>query len=222
MRYLISFFLVALLPTIKIYAQKQEPLKDPKAKVILDKISKEAENSSSIQLKFDYKIINNQTKQTETQKGYAFLQKDKYKLIITGVEIISDGKSIYTYQKGINEMTINNVDPEEESIFNPTKLYSMYKKGFKYRYLSDYSRDGMQLSIIDLYPENIDEKNFTRIRIEVDTRQNRIASFTTFGKDGIDYVIIFNQYKKNIKLPEDFFIFKKEKYSKDIEIVDLR
>lgn len=222
MRHLFLLFVFSSFFSATLLSQDSDGVKDPKAKAVLDKIAAKTESFSSLQLKFDYKIINNQTKESQTQKGYAFIQGDKYKLIIPGIEIISDGQSVWTYQKEITEVSINTADPEDESVFNPAKLYTIYNRGFKYQFLGDYSRDGMQLAVIDLYPEEPGKKNFTRVRIEADTQKDRIASFTTFGKDGIDYVIEFTQYKSDIKLPSDFFTFKEAKYPDEVEIIDLR
>lgn len=222
MKYILFLLTISLLFVGSINAQDTDEIKDPKAKAVLDKISRKTENYSSLQLKFIYKIINNQTQQTENHNGYAFLQDDKYKLIIPGVEIISDGKSVWTYQKEVMEVSVNIADKEDESVFNPAKLYTIYKRGFKYQHQGDYTRNGLQIAIIDLFPEKPAKKNFTRVRIEADTQKDRIVSFTTFGKDGIDYVIEFTEFKPDIKIPEGFFSFKPEKYPEDVEVIDLR
>jgi len=205
------------------YAQDESPEgKDPKAKAVLDEIAKKTEALDNLQLKFHYQIINNQTKQTQSYKGHAFIKGNKYKLIIPALEIISDGNSVWTYQKEVREVSIQKADPEDESIFNPAKLYTIYKRGFKYQYLGEHSRDGMNLAIIDLYPEQPGKKSFTRVRVEADTDKNRIISFTTFGKDGIDYVVEFSDFKPNIKIPDGFFTFNEEKYPDDTEVIDMR
>ncbi|MEA2043032.1 MAG: outer membrane lipoprotein carrier protein LolA [Bacteroidota bacterium] len=217
-----SVFIFLFTLTIGFNSLAQNNVKDPKAKAILDKLSEQTEGFKSIQLKFDYKIINNQTKQEKSYKGYTFMQKDRYKIIIPTVEIISDGESMWTYQKEIGEVSIDYIRPEEDNIFNPAKLFTIYKRGYKYKLIGSYKRKAMNISIIDLFPESPDKKSFTRVRIEIDTEKNRIVSLTTFGKDGIDYVIEIQNTKPNIKIPEGFFTFKKEKYPKDIEIIDLR
>ena len=217
----ISLAFILLLNTSFSLAQKPES-KDPKAKVILDKISKKTEAYKSLQIKFDYKVINNQTKKQQEYKGYAFLQKDKYKLLIPSVEIISDTKNVWTYQKEVAEVSVNYADPDDESIFNPAKLFTIYKRDFKYKLIGEYSRKGMDIAVIDLFPEDIDKKNYTRVRLEADTSNDKIVSVTTFGKDGIDYVIELNNLKPNIKIPDDFFTFNKDKYPDDVEVIDMR
>lgn len=224
MKYPISWLILFLLSVNPILAQENNDnaMKDPKAKAILDKIAEKTEKLNSLQLKFNYRVINNQTKQTQTYKGHAFIQDDKYKLIIPGLEIISDGKSVWTYQKEVQEVSIDKADPESESVFNPAKLYTIYKRGFKYQLLGKSPRDGMDIAVIDMYPEKPAKKNYTRVRIEADTDKNRIVSITTFGKDGIDYIVEFSDFKQNITIPDGFFSFKKEKYPENTEIIDMR
>ena len=213
--------LIILLHTSASFSQNKET-KDPKAKEILDKISKKTDSYNSLKIKFDYKIINNQTRKEHSYKGYAFLQKDKYKLIIPGIEIISDAKSVWTYQKEVKEVSVDYADPEDESIFNPAKLFTIYKRGFKYKLIGEYNRKEIPIAVIDLFPEDIEKKNFTRARIETDTEKYKIVSVTTFGKDGIDYVIELNSLKPDIKIPDNFFTFSKDKYPDDVEIIDMR
>ncbi len=204
-----------------IYAQSTEN-KDPKAKVILDDIAKKMKSFNNIKLYFDYKIINNQSKKEQVEKANAVIQKNNYKIMMKNLEIMSDGKAVYTYQKEIMEITISENNPDEESIFNPAKIYSLYEKGFKYKLLGRYKKQNRNLAVIDLFPENYKQANYTRLRLEIDMDKKQIASFTTFGKNGINYMAEFSKYEYNTKLPSDFFVFQKDKLPEDIEIVDLR
>ena len=66
----------------------------------------------------------------ESKDGTIYIKGDKYNLDISGQNVISDGKTIWTYIKDADEIHINNVNPDDESLsFN--KLLTNYNKDFR-------------------------------------------------------------------------------------------
>ena len=199
-----------------------ELVKDPAAKKILDAVSKKVSQSKGIRIKFTYTTDNRQNNYHDTQKGYVFLEGQKFKVIIPKTEIISDGKSVWTYMKEDNEVTISETDTSEVSIFNPGKLFTAYKHGFKYLLIGVETIDNIKYNVIDLYPEDTENSPYSIIRIKINKTTNEIYSLKTSGKSGVDYTFKVIEYKTNIKLPEILFNFDKTKYPGDIEITDMR
>lgn len=195
---------------------------DPKAKKILDKVSLKTKEYKTIQIKFSYTIEDKKENVKETNKGYVFLKGNKYKLIIPGTEIFSDGKTVWSYIKDAEEIDITEPSEDEESIFNPAKLFSIYEKGFKYQYMGENTVDGIAYAVIDLFPENPGQKSYSRIRLFIDTKKSQIQTIKTFGNNGIDYSIIVDTFKTGVKLPDALFTFDKSKYPATVEVVDLR
>ena len=199
-----------------------ELAKDPAAKKILDAVSKKVSESGGIRIKFTYQVENKQNAYNDTQKGYVFLEGQKFKAIIPDIEIISDGISVWTYNKKEEEVTISETDTSEVSIFNPVKLFSAYKKGFKYLLIGSETIDNVKYHVIDLYPEDTESSPYSIIRIKINKVTNEIYSLKTSGKSGVDYTFQVVDYSKNMKFPEKLFIFDKTKYPEDIEITDMR
>lgn len=218
-----STLILALSLIISISLNAQSALtQDPAAKKILDKVSKTTKEYKSIQIKFSYTIENKQENVTETNIGYVFLKGNKYKLIIPGTEIFSDGKTVWSYIKDAEEIDITEPGEDEESIFNPAKLFTIYEKGFKYSYIGDNKVDNVTLAVIDLFPENPGDKPYSRVRIFVDDKKGQIVSIKTFGKNGIDYIIDVKTFKQGSNIPDQLFVFDKTKYPENVEIVDMR
>ena len=199
-----------------------ELVKDPAAKKILDAVSKKVSQSKGIRIKFTYTTDNRQNNYHDTQKGYVFLEGQKFKVIIPKTEIISDGQSVWTYMKEDAEVTISETDTSEVSIFNPGKLFTAYKHGFKYLLIGVETIDNIKYNVIDLYPEDTENSPYSIIRIKINKATNEIYSLKTSGKSGVDYTFKVVEYKTNIKLPEKLFEFDKTKYPSDIEISDMR
>jgi len=199
-----------------------ELTKDPAAKKILDAVSIKVSQSKCVRIKFSYTTDNRQNNYHDTQKGYIFLEGQKFKVIIPKNEIISDGKSVWTYMKEDNEVTISEADTSEISIFNPAKLFTAYKHGFKYLLIGEETIENIKYNVIDLYPEDTENNPYSIIRLKISKTKNEIYSLKTSGKSGVDYTFQVVEYKPNINIPEGLFKFDKSKYPIDIEITDMR
>jgi len=199
-----------------------ELVKDSAAKKILDAFSKKASQSKGVRIKFSYTTDNRQNDYHETQKGYIFLEGQKFKVIIPKTEIISDGKTVWTYMKEDNEVTLSETDTSEVSIFNPAKLFTAYKHGFKYLLIGEETIDNVKYNVIDLYPEDTENNPYSIIRLKINKTTDEIYSVKTSGKSGIDYTFQVAEYKPNIAIPEELFKFDQSKYPADIEITDMR
>ncbi len=213
--------LILFFSTLAVSAQV-ELVKDPAAKKILDAVSPKVSESKGIRIKFSYTTDNRQNDYHDTQKGYVFLSGQKFKVLIPKTEIISDGSSVWTYMKEDNEVTISETDTSEVSIFNPAKLFTAYKHGFKYLLIGIETIDNIKYNVIDLYPDDSEESPYSIIRIKINKNTNEIYSVKSSGKSGVDYTFKVLEYKSGIKMPENLFKFIKSKYPPDIEITDMR
>src|SRR5689334_17269296 len=91
-------------------AQTNPTKNDPVAKKILDGVSSKFKAFKAPQASFTYKVENSQGKALSTKKGNVTMKGNKYKVTMDGLEIYSDGKTVWNYDKSANEVTVNNVD----------------------------------------------------------------------------------------------------------------
>ncbi len=203
------------------YAQI-ELSKDPEANKILDAVSAKTKSFKSLRIKFNYTIENKQTEEKDNFKGYAFLSGKKYKIIIPGIEIFSDGITVWTYMKDAEEITITEPGPNDESIFNPAKLFTIYETGYKYLLIGQEKIDNILHDVIDLFPELEENSPYSKIRLKINPGKDQIYSIETFSKNGINYTINVVEYKPDVKITEKLFTLDKSRYPEDLEIVDLR
>ena len=199
-----------------IYAQTDE-----KAKVILAEVSKKYRSYTTVKTDFTFTLDNKQSKVKETQQGtlYVKASANKYKVTMTDQDMISDGKSQWTYLKKDKEVQVSNVDNSSESL-NPAQIFTIYEKGFKYLYTGDTKAGAKTYQMIDLSPTDTN-KSFFKIRLSIDKVAKRIASVLIFDKNGNRYTYTIKTFVPNVKVPETTFTFDAKKYP-GVEVVDLR
>lgn len=217
------FILIITILSFNLFSFSQIKLsKDPKAKKILDAVSKKIESQNTIRIKFNYEIENKQNQHKETHKGYAFIKGDSYKIIIPEVEIFSDSENVWTYMKESNEITITKPDTTEQSIYNPTKLFSIYKDGYKYLLIGEEIIDKKRYKVIDLFPEKTHDSQYSKIRLKINSSKFEIYAIETYGKSGLNSYLTITSTDYNVKVTDTLFRFDKNRYHEDIEIIDMR
>lgn len=210
----IAFFITFSLLCIQLFAQ------DPKAKKILDAVSKETQSYSTINVDFTYKMENLQEDVEQSVKGNIILKNNNYKLNLMGNTIFYDEKSKTVYNEEMNEANIYDPKDEEQGTVNPAEMFNFYKKGFKYQFINERFEGTKALYEIDLFPEKHDRK-FSHIKVKVDKDKNQIYSVKYYGKDGNHYTITVLKISTNETIEDATFTFKETNYP-DVEVIDLR
>jgi outer membrane lipoprotein carrier protein len=115
---------------------------DPKALQILEAMSKKYQSIAAFEANIAYTLTNDVEKVNEEFKGKITVKGDKFRLALPEQEVINNGSTIWTYLPEAKEVNIDNYDPASQDV-NPSKIYEIYKKGFKYLYLQDKTEGGV-------------------------------------------------------------------------------
>jgi len=193
---------------------------DPAAKKVLDAVSKKFKSYKAVQSNFTLQIEDGNGKVQGTKKGTVFMKGQKYKVNITGQEIYSDGKDVWTYDKGANEVTITQLDVSGSGI-SPQKLFtSFYDKDFLYKLNGEKKVGGKFMQEIEMTP--VDKtKAFHKVYLLVDKKAQTIYSTKVLEKNGNKYSYTVNSLNGKAAISDDVFTFNKAKYP-GVEEVDLR
>ncbi|GAL83041.1 gliding motility-like protein [Sporocytophaga myxococcoides] len=211
----ISLGLLAICLSFRaLYAQQ-----DPKAAATLDAVSKKYQQIKSFKAKFTYSLESPTAGINETSEGEIIVQGPKFNLKLSGQEIINNGTTVWTYLKESNEVNITNYEPGEEDV-TPSRIYSIYKKGYKYAFLEEKQEGGKVYEVIDLIPEDKNNQ-FFKVRLEINKKDKTIKSWKIFEKNGNRYLYTVKSFFPDFKVDESLFSFDKSKY-KNVEVVDLR
>lgn len=206
--------LAGLIFTMGTAVQAQQD-NDPKAKAILDELSTKTKSYTTIKSEFTITLTNKQGKVTETQNGTVQLKGDKYKLQMPGQEILSDGKFTWTYVKEAKETQKNFADKNNTEGMTPTNIFTMYEKGFKYKYEGE--EKGIQT--INLYPLKPDGKKYHTIKLMIDKAKKQITSVKVLNKDGTTQTITLKSFTPNGEMKDTMFQWDNKTYPGDL--VDL-
>jgi outer membrane lipoprotein-sorting protein len=193
---------------------------DPAAKKILDGVSAKFRSYSSPQAAFTYKIENAQGKILSTKKGTVVMKGSKYRLTMPGMDIFSDGRTNWNYDKAANEVTVKDVDASAGEI-TPQKLFTnFYDKDYLYKLNGEKKEAGKTLQEIELTPIN-KNRPYHKVYIWIDKAAKTFYSARILEKTGNRYSYVINTFKASTATVESQFVFDKKKYP-GVEVVDLR
>ena len=211
------FTLITLVSVLFTNAQVKS---DPDAKKILDAVSAKFKTFKSPQANFTYVVENAQGKAMSTKRGTVYMRGNKYYVKMDGLEIFSDGKTSWNYEKGANEVTVDNVN-KSAGAMTPQRLFTnFYDKDFLYKLNGEKKVAGKVVQEIELTPTD-KSKPFHKVYVLVDKSTKLISSAKFLEKSGNRYSYTITGLKPNTTVPDTYFVFNKSKYP-GVEVIDLR
>ncbi|UPT65433.1 MAG: outer membrane lipoprotein carrier protein LolA [Sphingobacteriales bacterium JAD_PAG50586_3] len=193
---------------------------DTKAKGILDQVSTKTKAYKTIRTEVTYTLNNKKDGVNSNKNLKVWIKGAKYRIDTGDQLIVSDGKTVWKYFKDDNEVEVSNPDPSEDGI-TPNNMFSIYEKGFKYKFVKEEVKSGKTTYIIDLFPLKPKEKDYTAIKVFIDKATMRINSAEMSGKNGSTYSYKIKTFTPNETLGDDLFSFDKTKFPK-VVINDVR
>ncbi|MBC7865577.1 MAG: outer membrane lipoprotein carrier protein LolA [Bacteroidia bacterium] len=194
---------------------------DPAAKKILDELSKTTKTYTTITAEYTFTILGKDKKQVDKQDGKIQVKGNKFRLEIPGNTIVSDGKTIWNHNKDQQEVSIKDVEPSEDDMMDPTKIFTMYEKGFKYLLDKDEKTEGgVVMKVVKLYPAVKPEKKKYHIA-KLYIVKNQIKMVKLMMRDGGEQTFEIKKFTPNLVLTDGSFVFDTSKFKKD-QIVDER
>lgn len=198
--------------TFSVSAQDQ----DPKAKKVLDELSVKTKAYTTIKAEFSW-VVEKKDKSKDTQAGKIQTKGNKYKLEIPGHEIYCDGKTVWDYIKDANEVQIKDMEVGGDDALNPSTIFTIYEKGFKYK----FDGEDATTQTISLFPTNPDKKKFHTIKLMIDKTKKQISSVKMMMKDGSNQTYTIKTFAGSTPIADTEFTFD-TKAHKGISIEDLR
>jgi outer membrane lipoprotein-sorting protein len=181
---------------------------DPKAKVILDEVSKLTKSYKTITADVVFTSFGKDKKQTEKPQTWKIITKgQKFRLEIPGSTIVSDGKTLWNYNQDAKEVTIKHFDAEADDQ-NPAKIFTMYENGYKYKYDKEEKVGNASTDVIDLYPAiKPEKKKFHTVKLYVDKTKKQVMRLRMLMKDGGSQLYDVKSLKPNADIPDNQFVF---------------
>jgi outer membrane lipoprotein carrier protein len=191
---------------------------DPKAKTILDALSKKTKTYTTITASYTLTTLDKNKKPIDKQDGKIVVKGTKFKLEIPGNNIVCDGKNMWTHMKDANEITIKNFDASADDLMNPTKIFTIYEKGFKYK----YSKVEGGLEVIDLFPAvKPEKKKYHTAKLYINKAKMQVMKLVMLMKDGSTQTYEIKSFVPNTAMDDKSFVFDTSKFKPD-QITDER
>ncbi|MDR6944875.1 LolA family protein [Mucilaginibacter pocheonensis] len=204
--------------------------KDTQAKAILNLVSQKYRSLDVIKTDFTFTLDNPQAGVKETQSGTLIskAKAGKYKVTLytsaaakdVDKEIMSDGKSQWTYLKKDKEVQVSEAAKGADGINNPSQIFTIYEHGYKYLYTGEQKLAGKVYQAIDLTPEN-EKQNIFKVRLLIDKVKKQIYSAQLFDKNGNKYNYTVRSFTPNPRVADNVFAWDAKAHP-GVEVVDLR
>lgn len=211
MKKLVTLSVIALFLVAFTTVENNPPKEKNAGKALLDKVVSKAKSYKNMVIDFKYAINNTAEKINQESTGKVMLQGNKYHLTFMGVTKLFDGKKIYTIVPEDEEITVSNHDENDANAMSPNKIFTFFKKGFKFAMDIKQPMAGKTIQYVKLTPSSVTDKR-KEILIGIDTKTNHIYNLIEVGKNGTRTTLTVSSFKFNQTLAKNQFTFVKAKY----------
>jgi len=175
---------------------------------IISKVQKTYEGIQNIQADFVQLTTSSATKETQKADGLVYFKKPgmmkwEYKSPTNDI-IVSDGRTIWSYQQDIGQVMVGNASDSSASISN-NFLAGMgnLKKDFDI----ELEKPDNNSYVLKLNPK-IPQPNIQRLYIAVDKKTSLVKQTIVFDLLGNETKVIFENLRINQSVPANIFKFK--------------
>jgi len=196
---------------------------DPEAVALITSVRKkyDAYQTMAADFRLDIAFPN---QPVETQKGTITRRGDEVRFKLGSQEGIINAEAAYIIQHGNKEVMINNLpDPDETSgVITPQTLFNFYEgDNFIVALQGQEVKAGRKLQIVELKPIDVDNSEFTKLRLLIDSAKNALVSVKAFSRDASSFTFHLDNAKGDVAVTDKTFIFSKEEFP-GYHVEDLR
>jgi len=179
------------------------------ADALLSQLSENASTFGSIDATYTSKMVDVKSDFEEILDGYIQIEDNKFKLDLGEFVIISDGSSVWTYEKETNDCYIEDPEMLAEQGIDPTKIFTIWEDDFKNEWMGVRTLEGRELVQINLYPTGVDapEKTYHTIQLFIDESALEVVQLIIKGRSGVDTDFYINSFKTGKDMPASTFFF---------------
>ena len=205
------YFLLVALSVLTITANAQN---DQNAKKVLDGVSAKLKTFKGVAADFTYVSKGRSGKTNSSVNGKINIKGEKYYIRQGATEIFSNGAKTWNYN-GNNEVTVTPVDEDNQALTPQKLLTNFYDNDFTYKLVSSAGT----FNEIEMTPLD-KRKNFQKVNIFVDKSKMMITKAKVLDKSSNTIEFTLKNINTHAILPDATFVFNKNKYKKNIEVIE--
>jgi outer membrane lipoprotein-sorting protein len=188
---------------------------DANAKKVLDAVSSKMKTFKGVTASFSLKSLTSKGKINGVKKGSVSFKGQKYLLKQDKTEILCDGAKVYTYDATNKTLTIASVEEGGQTLSPQNLLSNFYDKDFTYKLVSSEG----SFHEIELIP-NDKKKNFQNIHVFVDKSKSMIIKARVIDKSSNTIEFALSDLNTAAVISDNIFVYDRNRYPKDVEILD--
>ena len=195
--------------------------KETKAKELLDQTSAAINQSGGMSVSFTVNVNDIANKIKQSFEGQISLKGAKFYLSTPDQEVYYDGKTQWTYDKNIGEVSILEPKPQDIQTLNPVSVFDLYKTDCNYKYKGEKTDiKNRKVQEVSLFPTNAKE-DIKQVDIQINLSDSMPVFFLITYNDKSEYRIYIDKYQTKLNLPDSQFVFDMKKYP-NADLNDLR
>ena len=187
---------------------------DAAAKKVLDAVGAKVKAAKGITANCVLNSLTSKGKPNGTKAISLQMKGDKYLIKQGKLEIICDGSNVYSFD-GEKTITKSSVDENNQTL-SPQKLLSgSYDKDFTYKLISSKG------AFYEIEMKPIDNrKNFQKVNLFIDKAKNTFSKARILDKSNNITELKVSGLNLGAAVADSKFVFNKNNYPKDVEILD--
>ena len=202
--------IIGIILTFMVGTAQAQTMASELVKKTIDKINKH----KNVEFVFDYDMSNETIAVTESASGTAYMQGDAYKLEVEGQQIISDGKTMWTYLPDSEEVMVSNPS-DDENIITPIKLLTTYDKDYTMKYAKSNEKS---IKVVEM---SNPKGEFSKVTLKINEAKLEVVSATIKSRSGINFTIKIKKTVFDQNLDAKFFTFDEKAHPK-VDVIDMR
>ena len=191
------------------------------ATALLTKLSNKAKTYTTIEATFKSTLVDTRNNLRVEQRGTLYLKGKRYQIDLGDFVVVSDGVTVWTYEKEMNECYIENAADMEQDGIDPAKLFTIWEDNFRSELKGKVNIGGVNCTQVNLYPKGSEKRSFHTIQLFVDEAKLQVVRVVVKGREGSDVQYDVTKFTPNVALADDRFKFNKAKYP-GVKMVDNR
>lgn len=182
------------------------------AEAVVRLLVDQMKNHKNVEMSYKYQVdIEGQT--TEAQQGKAWLQGEAYKVEMVEQQIISDGKTIWTYLVDDEEVMVSNASEGTDN--TPLKLLTSLDQSYVATLTQIDPKGNTTIELAN--PKG----KYHRITLRANASKLAINSLDVYVEDGTKLIVTVDEMKFDQNLSDDFFTFDAKAHPK-VDVIDMR
>ena len=182
------------------------------AEAIIRLMVNQMKSHKNVEMTYKYQVTS-EGLTTDAQQGKAWLQGNAYKVEMVEQEIVSDGKTIWTYLVDEGEVMISNAADGVDN--TPLKLLTSLDESYAATLTGMDAQGNATIELAN--PKG----QYKRVTWKANASKLAINSLDVYLDDGTKLIVNIEEMKFDQELGDKFFTFDTKKHPK-VDVIDMR